>query len=435
MGGLVSHEYDVGDPRLHSAKTIAPSLLFLLAIVIQMAFLFVLLPTRYHVNDNENYWTFYKPVAENILAGNGLEGADRKIALTYPPGYPAVIAATFDVADRIDLNRERALDFLNILIASLSSLVLFLTAQDAFGNKIGLFSWLLWISYLPNLWTLVRPNPEIPFTLLLYCGIWVFVRAMKGESARAAVIVGVTLGLAALIRPIGVFLPFVLAAVALLFGAMAKKKRIVMAFLIVAGFVISVTPWEAFVMSKTGKLVLLCTNGPSSMSDGLVFALQREPEDQPMWAPAAVIGMMERANARRNGMQTTGSVLRFAWGEAKAHPLAFAELLLLKLYRPWYGTATRRRELPILLLQIFYLPLGVAGLIWGKKRYPEQRFAMGVFVNVVVYFWVMAFLALPIFRYLVPAFGYVILFVAIALDALMARLGPGPQVNAVSSLH
>jgi hypothetical protein len=171
------------------------------------------------------------------------------------------------------------------------------------------------------------------------------------------------------------------------------------------------------------------------MSDGLVFALQREPEDQPMWAPAAVMGMMERTNARRSGMQTTGSVLGFAWGEAKAHPLAFAELLMLKLYRPWYGTATRRRESPILLLQVIYLPLGVAGLIWGKKRYPEQTLAIGTFVSVIVYFWAMAFLALPIFRYLVPAFGYVIIFIAIASDTLIARARLAVQGNAVPSAH
>jgi 4-amino-4-deoxy-L-arabinose transferase-like glycosyltransferase len=433
MGGLVSGEFEVRDPRLLSTKMIGPPSLFLLAAIIQMAFLFVLLPARYHVNDNDNYRTFYEPVAENILAGKGLVGADEKIALTYPPGYPAVIATTFALAERLHLNRERTLDILNILITSLSCLVLFLTVREAFGERIGLLTWLLWISYLPNLWTLVRPNPETPFTLLLYCGVWAFVRAMKRESVGGAVTVGVTLGLAALIRPIGVFLPFVLAAIALLFAPMAMKKRIFIASLIVAGFLISVTPWETFVMSKTGKLVLLCTNGPSSMADGLVFALQREPEDQPMWAPAPVIGMMERANARRSEMQTTGSVLGFAWGEAKTHPLAFAEFLLLKFFRPWYSTATRRRESPIVLLQIFYVPLGVAGLFWGKKRYPKQTLAMGVFVSVVVYFWAMALLTLPIFRYLVPAFGYVIIFVAIAIEALIASVRSAAQVNAVPS--
>jgi hypothetical protein len=433
MGGLISRDFEIRDPHLLSAKMIGPPLLFLLAAIIQMAFLFVLLPTRYHVNDNDNYRTFYKPVAENILAGNGLVGADGKIALTYPPGYPGVIAATFALADRIHLNRERTLDFLNILITSLSCLVLFLTVREVFGDKIGLLAWFLWISYLPNLWTLVRPNPETPFTLLLYGGVWVFVLAMKKESVGGAVTAGVTLGLAALIRPIGVFLPLVLAAIALLFDTMAMKKRILIASLIVAAFVISVTPWETFVMSKTGKLVLLCTNGPSSMADGLVFALQREPEDQPMWAPAAVIGMMERANARRSEMQTTGNVLGFAWGEAKTHPLAFAEFLLLKFFRPWYSTATRRRESPIVILQIFYVPLGVAGLFWGMKRYPEQALAMGVFVSVVVYFWAMALLTLPIFRYMVPAFGYVIIFVAIAIDALIASVRSAAQVNAVPS--
>jgi hypothetical protein len=152
-----------------------------------------------------------------------------------------------------------------------------------------------------------------------------------------------------------------------------------------------------------------------------------------MWAPAPVIGMMERANARRSEMQTTGSVLGFAWGEAKTHPLAFAEFLLLKFFRPWYSTATRRRESPIVLLQIFYVPLGVAGLFWGKKRYPKQTLAMGVFVSVVVYFWAMALLTLPIFRYLVPAFGYVIIFVAIAIEALIASVRSAAQVNAVPS--
>ena len=152
-----------------------------------------------------------------------------------------------------------------------------------------------------------------------------------------------------------------------------------------------------------------------------------------MWAPAAVIGLMERANAHRSEMQTTGSVLGFAWGEAKTHPLAFAEFLLLKLFRPWFSTATRRRESPIVLLQMFYVPLGVAGLFWGKKLYPEQTLAMGVFVSVVVYFWGMAFISLPIFRYMVPAYGYVIVFVAIAIDALTSSVRSAAQVNAVPS--
>jgi hypothetical protein len=408
-----------GNSTILSSKVMLPSLLFLSAILIQTIFLFVLLPARYHVNDNYDYWISYKPIAENILAGNGLVNADHKIAMTYPPGYPSMIAATFAVADRIHVTREHALDAANILITSLSCLVLFLTAKEAFGERIALLTWFLWMSYLPNLWTIVRPNSETPFMLLLFLSIWVFLRTMRKGWTEGAIIVGVGLGLAALIRPIGVFLPLVFGACALLYGTIGNKKRIVIASLIVGAFLICVTPWESYVMSKTGKLVLLCTNGPSSMADGFTFALHRNPEDHSIWAPADVVNLMERAAAQRSGMQTTGAVLRFASREAIAHPSAFAELLLMKLYRPWYAMATKRHESAILLLQAFYLPLGLIGLFWAKKRCKEQALPIGIFISVVAYFWGMAFLVLPIMRYMVPALGYVIVFAAIGLDALV----------------
>ena len=405
-----------------SKRTICLCLvLFLTAVVIESLFLFVVLPSRYRVNDNDNYWKFYKPIAESIIAGRGLVGTDGSIATTYPPGYPAVIATVFALADRIHVSREGMLDAFNISITSLSCLMIFLIARDTFGEKIAWLSWLLWVSYLPNLSTIIRPNSETPFILVLYFGIWVFLRAMRRNSKRGAFATGLTIGLASLIRPIDLFMPLVLGTAAFFHRAVAMRSRILITSLILAGYLISVAPWETYVMFRTGDLIPLSTNGPSGAVDGLLFVVAHDPGDGPLWVPADVKDLGERVNFQRNEMRTTRGIANFVLKEAQTHPMALAKLLLVKMYRPWYGTATKRHDWAILLLQLIYMPLGVAGLVLARRNHKEQAFEIRVFVSIIGDFWFMAFLVLPIFRYMVPPSALVMVFAAVAVDRITTR--------------
>jgi hypothetical protein len=93
-------------------------------------------------------------------------------------------------------------------------------------------------------------------------------------------------------------------------------------------------------------------------------------------------------------------------------PMGVTKLFLLKLARSWYGTDSGRKELPSLIVQLTYMIL----VAWGgwkawKRGGVPRLFVLTTFL-VMVYFWSMTFLALSIFRYMVPANG--LLFVMVA---------------------
>ncbi len=392
--------------------------LFAFALAIQIAFLSIL-PNRYRKNEDADYWTFYKPVGENILAGNGIVDANGRFAATYPPGYPTIIALIFGVAHLTGVSQITSIGIFDVSLTAASALLVFSIAGTLFGPCVAYISFLFWITYPASLWLIKQPNSEVPFIFFLLLSLLFFSMAVTEQRYRLSFIGGLLLGLAALVRPIGVFLPILYAFAAMLCPLVILKNRAKMAALIAVGFLASVLPWEGYLYSKSGQLPLLCTNGPATMSEGLVFAVEPIPGSEPMWVPADLLAWMKQASIERPSMKTTGSVLKFAAREATRNPSGAFELALMKFYRPWYSTYSRRYDKLNLAYQLFYVPLGLAGLVLGIRRHGSQIYWIGFFLSLVVYFWGMAFLVVPLFRYMVPAMPFVIMFSAFAGEALL----------------
>jgi hypothetical protein len=405
--------------------------LLLAALAVEIGFLLVL-PSRYRVNESADYWNHYAPTAENIVNGNGIVGADGKIELVYPPGYPLLLATAFRIADLINLNRDTLTEALSVLAGATSSVLLFLIVRLFFGYGIGLLSWVLWITYLPNLWTLKEPMSEVPFMLFLYAAIWLFSWGLHAQLTLTGLFTGFLLGEAALVRPIGLFLPLVFAFAIFACRSIHLRKRGTVVVLLVIGFAASITPWELYVLQKTNRLIVLCTNGPSSLSGGLVFGVTGDPTEPQIWLPDHLREFMDSANSERRGMVTEGDIARFVGQEAIRNPVGFGQLLLVKLYRPWYATESRRHEGPVLLLQLGYLAFALAGLASSLMASEGRRFWILFLLGLVVYFWGMAFLVVPLLRYMVPAMAFLMPFAAIGISQLAMNLRGRAEAGARS---
>ena len=399
------------------------SILFFASLAIGAVFV-IGLPEHYRPSINADYPTHYKPTAENILHGRGVTGSNGQLQLTYPPGYPVFLAFAYGVAGMLKLPADGTVIAFGLLCGSASAVFVYLTAVLHFGKSIGLLSWFLWATYIPNLATLLHPNSEVPFMLFLFCGIWVLSRGLfgKGGAVTAGSLAGVLLGAAALVRPVALFLPFVLALAVFAFAGLRTRKRIVMSLLLLVGFGISTAPWEIYVKARTQKFIPLCLNGPSSMLDGLEFAIVSGTSGEQANIPDQLRSLMETTRDQRASMKSVGDVGRFVRQQAESNREGLLQLVFFKLVRSWYGMYSQRSETLVLLLQCPYLILMATGYVVVIKR--AQRFkSSSLFLSVIpAYFLGMSMLVMPLLRYMVPAIAFLMPFAAIALLTAAAAL-------------
>ena len=400
------------------------TILFIAALAIETA-LVLLLPQRFQPILNNDYTRDYKPTAENILSGRGIVRADGQLELRYPPGYPLLLVFAFRTADALKLSANGTVVAFNLVTGAASSAFIYLIAVFLFGEQVGLLTWLLWVTYLPNLATLFHPNSEVPFMLFLYGAVWILFWGSCRSSSGVAIgiLAGAVLGTAALIRPIALFLPLLLAPSVLGFTSIPIRKRVAISTLLIVGFGLSIAPWEFYVMAKTSKLVPLCLNGPTSMSDGLEFALDPGSDGERVRASDHLLTLMQRARAERPNMETVGDVLNFLHGEAVSNPQGFSELIVLKLLRSWYGMASKKHETAILLLQSAYFAFILAGFVLSVKKFRSKLPWVIFLALLVAYFWGMTILVVPHLRYMVPSMAFLMPFASVGIIYLLALLG------------
>jgi 4-amino-4-deoxy-L-arabinose transferase-like glycosyltransferase len=391
--------------------------ILLLAAVIQVAFVAVL-PEAYKANEASDYFSFYKPLAQNIADGNGLT-MNGRLPSRYPPGFPAYLAVQFLMADRLGISRDSLITAGNIAVSALSCLFVYWIGRLVFTERIGLLCALLWATYPFNLWLLKQPNSEVPFVFVLYLSVWLFLRYVdRGDGWFA--LIGLAAGVATLIRPIAVLIPFLLALGFLWNQAIPTRRRLAGAGLIVGAFGITILPWELELRSYSGDWTMLSTGGAPSMVNGLTYPIKYNGMSHE-WIPAGASGLIERVQQQRPSLNTTGDVANLMFSEMLTHPLAVLEMTFLKLSRSWYATESMLHERPIAMLQSAYLLLAIPGLYFAWRRFSDSRFAIALLFALVLYFWAMTAIVLSILRYMVPAMGFLLIFAAITLDAALTR--------------
>jgi hypothetical protein len=414
--------------RLLSART-AP-LGWWLAAVLIAAFLatlafWVLVPSRFQGNENSDYRSFYAPVGDSLLRGDGYI-RDGRPGTRYAPGYPLLVAGLFWVADQLHLDRTATVTWANLLWMPASAALLFLIGYDLYGPIRALIPAALWMAYPFALWLTKQPNSEPPFMVALYAGFLLFILGMRrpATTVRPALYfwAGMLIGVAMLIRPIAVLLSLLLAVLVMAFAQGRVSRRAVCALTLVIGSAVPVIPWEIWAYQKTGKVILLSTGGVPGIRNGLTFPLSAVRSRPTHFSPG-IDAMTRRIRARYDEMRTLGDVARVLVGEFRTDARSVAEFFGIKALRSWYANDSGRLEGLIALVQLPYLILLAWGSIGAWKSGTDARKLLVVVWSAALYFWAMTIISLSILRYMVPALGILFILIPYGLPGRQPRPG------------
>jgi len=276
------------------------------------------------------------------------------------------------------------------------------------GGRGGLIAAGLWMTYPFMLWLTKQPNSEIPFVVFFYAGMYLFWYAVS-RNVRTwpfYVSAGSLIGCSMLIRPIaiGVIWAMVI-ALWVCCHTLSSRLRLYLSVVLMFGCGAVVAPWEVSLSVVSGTIVPLSMNGPSSIRDGLTFAVHAKSYRQPVQVSEDVFDLIHTFLDQDGEPKSLGD-MRTAFIEAlRTRPLALTELFVIKAARSWYGTDSGRLETPTILVQVIYLTLALLGGVAAWKRGGmARRWAIGVGL-VVLYFWGMTILVISILRYMTPIMG------------------------------
>ncbi len=401
-------------------------LLFVGQIVVLLAFRLAL-PADRSANESTDFALFYRPVAEHLADGDGLVVVPGVPALRYPPGYPLVLAATFEAGDAVGVGRDDVLTPLTVGLTAVAGVLLHLVTRRIFDRRHAWVSSVLWLAYPLTLWTTKQPNSEIPFMVVLYAAVLVFLPVIDEATAgsRRLVGAGALLGLGAVIRPAGlVLLPaLVLVAWFRLNGAVARRALLCLA--LVGGFLVPVGLASAWMSSIGGTPVLLSDSPDLNVIDGLSLAVDSREDAESLPMPGDMRRLVIDAKEREDELGREGTLGSYLADAAREHPAALTELVLYKTARSWYGTETFRYEGVILAVQVVFLAFVTAGGVVAFRRGGSWRWYLVLAVAVTLASWISAVAALSIVRYLVPALGLLVPLAAVSVLAAAAK-GWGP---------
>jgi hypothetical protein len=205
--------------------------------------------------------------------------------------------------------------------------------------------------------------------------------------------------------------------------------------MVLLGNLVAIFPWEAWLYSQTGRIVLLSTVGQDSLADGLTFATF--PESYRQMVPHDVSILLQDIQARHGEMSSFSNVISILVGEFRSRPIAVAKHFAIKAARSWYGTNSGRFEVLLILIQFPYLAL----LLWGsykawRKGGTAKQLTISIWL-IVLYFWEMSILGIAMLRYMVPAIGLLIVLIPGILPALGMQSRPqvGEEYDNVHSRH
>lgn len=402
--------------------------LFVGAAVVAFVFWSVL-PSEYRENQSTDYLLAYEPVSRSILAGQGIT-LDGEIAVRYPPGFSVLLAGVFGTAGALGVADETMLLAFRLLCVGLSAVLVYGLARLVWSPRLALIPALAWMTYPFFLWLAKQPNSEVPFVPVLYAAFFVFwwgtLRGRGGARLWLLYLaVGLLAGAAMLIRPVAIGLSGVLAVVVVLFAARATPLRARLGYgaLIVAGSLLVVLPWEAAVYARTGDVIPLSGGGTVTLLDGFTFLAVPKDYRREVAIPEDVADLMWAVHERRDETTTTARALGVIGEEARAAPAAFAKLMVIKIARSWYGIDSRMLEMPTILLQAVYLLLILWGSVYSWRRGGALRRMTGGNWLIVLYFWAMTFLVIPLLRYMVPVIGLLMLALPGVYLSLAERRG------------
>jgi hypothetical protein len=159
------------------------------------------------------------------------------LTVFHPPGYPAVVW----LGEL--LGGGAGILAIQVLLAAITLVAVYGVGQRISGHAAGLTALVIVaIEPLSILYTGLVMS-ETAFTALMICSVWVLLRCWDSASWRVSLMAGFLLGLAVLIRPVALYLPALLVPATAVVVSQSRRRKAVMAGVLLMGFLLPVGAW------------------------------------------------------------------------------------------------------------------------------------------------------------------------------------------------
>lgn len=269
-------------------------------------------------------------LADNILNLHRFSSSD----LAYEPetfrtpGYPVLIAAWKGI-----FGSYRFLPLLQIILMAGTAVMIYFLGKEMFSKGVGFFAALFFAIDPNTMYHSIILLSEITYVFLLVLAFFLFFGKFRLNFPKEA-LAGLVLGVAVIVKPISVFLPFVLAVIYFFYKTkhgFSKKSAVLAIVSMLLCFAVPVVPWfvrnhtqsGSFGISSVSSFNLFFYNVPEFLSfrDGI----SPDQGRQIMFDMASNVPSDRLADLRYSNELTKASL-----NVIKEDPIGYAKFHLIK---------------------------------------------------------------------------------------------------------
>lgn len=395
--------------------------LFILSLVLRL-FAMWIVPAP-HLSTNAV--TAYLGGAQLILEGEGFK--DPLYPVFTPPLYAVVIA----FGSYVFGNEQVPIKLFQIVLDSITSVMVYVIVRELIGSSVGIFSAIGWAVYPFSIYATLYIGSEAMFTFLLSLFVLLALRIVQNpQSWKLYSSAGMVLGFATLTRGTTQFLP-----VFLLLGLLVAYRHLpkgviqgCMIFLLSYGVILC--PWAVrnylvlheFVPVATGGSVLL-----QGASDEFL-TIENKKHYEKYFEQLEARGLHVPSNEDgpvamdrffiRAGLESYKMRL-------EQDPLSIVPFMAMKFGRLWYSTESGNNERIILFINgLIY----VAAVMGSWVAWVRHRQYLAILGPGILYFILLHWLTLPLFRYMLPVMPFIIALAGLGITESLETYGRKSQV-------
>ena len=301
----------------------------------------------------------FNDLALNLDAGKGYAVTPGHPTAFRAPGFPLFVAGLYRIS-----YQNYPLAYVSLcIVGALTCLATYLLAWQLLSEEMARLTGFLAAIYLPYVYFSSVFLSEVLFALCVAVGLWLLLRYFENPSVKLLVAAGLSMGYAALTRPIAVLFPlFLFPALWAAPGTRGWRPLARMAILLAATAVVML-PWWIRNYEVFHRFVPTTTNGGSTFYGSNNDVVLHDHESLGSWVSTRLLPGREKVDAAPDEVSHD----QVEWGLGKkwveTHPADLPLLLTYKMARFWLPDTTSGNRKFVLMQVVTYTPFAVLILV------------------------------------------------------------------------
>jgi len=384
----------------------------------------------------------YSGIAENLARGHGFVAEPGGEPITWrAPLYPAFLAGIYRLFGE---HNEAAVFVVQVVLDATTALLIYWMGIELFGASVGLFSAAMFSLHPLSAYYSLRFMPEPLFTLAFVATTAAWLAAVQSLRLAAFMVVGASIAMASLVKPVALGLwPFLAACACYRMRNQPGRAMTAVLALTIACLIV-LTPWMLRNYQVTGRTILSATGGGYAFwlgnqmasegredweVDGTTLEQLFERRDAILASasgrPIAPVPLSKRNRSFTEPVNFTAEedheFFVAAWREIASHPFDSVVLTGKKFFRFWFSIflpANRWAQPCIVVFQTVFLSLAVFGMMKAHR----QSVDLFLLLPQVVFVSVASTLTYATIRYSIPVLPVMTILMAAGLQEVVRVL-------------